>query len=525
MPCIATVGRMEQLRRRWRNALKTRGRLFLASIMALVLLSSGCAAHEPSDAPAEVIDAARAQSLISAWEEQVDGAAELGWTPCPDAPEFDCGRLEVPLNWSDPVGDTTRIAVRKLSPASDNAPVLLILPGGPGQSGTELLTDLFDAGAHPEVAEQYTLISLDPRGVTGLQAADLPLDCPTQAQECAPSEALSRFASTTDVALDIEHLRGAVNADQIRILGYSYGTYTGALYGTLFTDHVAYAVFDGAAVAIGFSPLGYERQAIAFEDALDRFLGACVVGELGSCPFTGDVAEAKAQLLQLRALLAQQPLLEDSGDTDGVIDGDTVTQHLLATFYGPRSGWAGTAGWLLEVQSASAEAQLRDTGQAGESDREEQGESHDADELSVPARLSHAVICAMPDAASSQDPEAGVEPLDGDDFFFVPDSATSADIDAAAHACASGLPAHLDTRIRAEDGRKYLVTSVLGDPATPYTDAATLADALGAFLLPVEGEGHTSVLGQSPCATQISMAFLANGELPAAGTTCAGSAS
>ena len=65
-----------------------------------------------------------------------------------------------------------------------------------------------------------------------------------------------------------------------------------------------------------------------------------------------------------------------------------------------------------------------------------------------------------------------------------------------------------------------VVVGNLHDPATPYAGAVHMASTLGnGVLLTWNGQGHTSY-GQSPCIDDKVNAYLINGTVPAAHTTC-----
>ena len=74
---------------------------------------------------------------------------------------------------------------------------------------------------------------------------------------------------------------------------------------------------------------------------------------------------------------------------------------------------------------------------------------------------------------------------------------------------------------RADATAKVLVVGNLHDPATPYQGANDLAKTMGnAELLTWNGEGHTSYLEGSTCIDNYVNAYLLDGTLPPANTTC-----
>ena len=76
-------------------------------------------------------------------------------------------RIQVPLNYSDPEGDAASIAVTRLpSPLAgtdDYKGPLLIIPGGPGGSGVELVLEN-GALLSQVLGPNFDFVSFDPRG-------------------------------------------------------------------------------------------------------------------------------------------------------------------------------------------------------------------------------------------------------------------------------------------------------------------------------------------------------------------------
>lgn len=326
--------------------------------------------------------------------------------------------------------------------------------------------------------------------------------------------------------MDLENLRILLGGEPLHAVSYSYGTYVAAVYVTLFPDSAERMVFDGAAPAFGFTPLGTERQMIAFEEALDRFIDSCLGGEVGICPLSGDGDSAKAQLIDLRMRLDESPVALPM-DAQVELDGDALRDRVLSELYQPRSNWNRIADLLRDAFTAAASAsteEVEGSGDGGSTSLARARTGSDADDASssgVAGGIAHAVMCAMPDATEPVARE-DLDPLHGDDYFFIRDSGDSESDAAEALTCATDLPVHLDPVISYTGPEQFLVTSTTGDPATPFSDAATLADQLNAALIPVAAEGHTAVFGQSDCITETALWYLTQGVLPDEGTVCAG---
>jgi pimeloyl-ACP methyl ester carboxylesterase len=204
---------------------------------------------------------------------QPAAAAEPQWGPCPEpTPGQECATVPVPLDYSTPRGRTIDIAVsrvRATNPALRRG-VILLNPGGPGGSGLPLPAVL--AQVMPQsVLERYDLIGFDPRGI----GSSAPVTCaltPAQmdvtlfipwpapdggidanvaysraaAQSCAnaPTADLLPFITTANTARDMDRIRAALGEPKISYLGYSYGTYLGAVYTSLFPQRSDRIVLD-----------------------------------------------------------------------------------------------------------------------------------------------------------------------------------------------------------------------------------------------------------------------------------------
>src|SRR5680860_1433890 len=148
----------------------------LAVVLALVV--AGCAVS--------VDDEATDPATSSASTEPTDGVSPGGdptgplarfygqqtaWKAC--AGEFECARVEVPVDYSKPEGETLELSVNR-RPADGGSPVgaLIVNPGGPGASGVEYAAQAA-AQLGPEVLKSYDLVGFDPRGV----ADSDPVEC------------------------------------------------------------------------------------------------------------------------------------------------------------------------------------------------------------------------------------------------------------------------------------------------------------------------------------------------------------
>ena len=181
-----------------------------------------------------------------------------------------CGFLSVPLDYGDPSGAQIKLAVSRIRHSSTEEQyqgVMLVNPGGPGGAGIEWATLGQYVPRH--AGDAYDWIGFDPRGVG---ASEPSISCdpdyfrgprppfvPTSvelettwleraegyANACGEdAEALLQHMSTVDAVRDMESIRVALDAPQINFYGYSYGTYLGQVYATLFPGNVRRMVLD-----------------------------------------------------------------------------------------------------------------------------------------------------------------------------------------------------------------------------------------------------------------------------------------
>ena len=78
---------------------------------------------------------------------------------------------------------------------------------------------------------------------------------------------------TTDAARDIDAIRAALGQKQINYYGFSYGTYLGATYGTLFPKRVRRMILDGNVDDRGVWYDAQLEQDKAFERNIKFFFG------------------------------------------------------------------------------------------------------------------------------------------------------------------------------------------------------------------------------------------------------------
>lgn len=244
------------------------------------------------------------------------GAAPPALEPCllasPGLPatRARCGQVEVPRDRSRADAGTLVVGFAVLAATGERAAPdpIVVLPGGPGQAGTEVAALV--GAALDRARQDRDVVLFDPRG-TGRSSrlscrdhADLatrwsrPADAErARLVECAAASPLDpRLITTEAIARDLEALRQALGAEQLNLVGISYGTRVALSYDRLFPGRVRALVLDGvvpASMVIG------EHAAEDAEAALTRLDERCA--KTPGCPRSQPLPALLASLKQLLA--------------------------------------------------------------------------------------------------------------------------------------------------------------------------------------------------------------------------------
>lgn len=273
---------------------------------------------------------------------------QMAFEPCTlDAPfaggnlEAQCTSFEVPENPAAPQGRKIALNIAWL-PATDEGAAtddpVFFLAGGPGQAATEHAV-IIDAALR-DVRKQRNVVLVDQRG-TGKSnpltcgeeegSAPSPTDLESMSDELIRAEtqrcvtALSqhadlRFYTTTDAVRDLDTVRKALGAQQINLIGVSYGTRVAQQYAATYPQHTRTIVLDG--VAPNSLVVGGEF-ARRFDEALEAQSKACAADAACAKRYPTDL---RNRLLALKQRLAQAPVEVDYRDpSTGEQKRDTLT--------------------------------------------------------------------------------------------------------------------------------------------------------------------------------------------------------
>lgn len=297
----------------------------LTAIVCLAGLGmSGCAQPEQSSTPTQMPSPTKTatQPELKEFYEQ-----KLAWKECGDA--FDCANLEVPIDYDHPEGKRAKIALKRLTTNnSEKLGTLVMNPGGPGGSGVDaMVSENVGYFFTRKVRENYDVLSFDPRGV---QHSNPTIKCRSAkeldqdnsrytdlntpegrakniaevrelGQKCLKnSPDMVKFASTENTARDLDILRAALGDERLNYLGYSYGTYLGAIYADMFPKRVGRFILDGVLDPADNINEVSAIQAEGFENSFREFSRLCQEQHIQECPLSGGT---EAGLQQIRTLL------------------------------------------------------------------------------------------------------------------------------------------------------------------------------------------------------------------------------
>ncbi|WP_107048454.1 alpha/beta hydrolase [Streptomyces sp. NRRL S-87] len=281
---------------------------------------------------------------------------------------YQCATIKVPLDYRHPEGRKIDLAISRVrsgNPAKRHG-VLLLNPGGPGGSGLDLPLFLGDA-LPKKVKEQYDLVGFDPRGVgrstpisCGLNDAEQRWDRPYKretfardtawaksvAAKCrATSGDLLPYITTRNTARDMDVVRSVLGERTISYLGYSYGTYLGAVYAQMFPTRTDRVVLDSAVDPARIWRGMIQVWASGAEPAYDRWAKWTAARnrtyKLGSTP-----AAVSKTFYGLVAQANRKPIPIDGQK----LTGDDIRSYLRGAFFSPKSA----AEAVVELKKAAA---------------------------------------------------------------------------------------------------------------------------------------------------------------------------
>ncbi|MCK8434081.1 alpha/beta hydrolase [Streptomyces sp. D2-8] len=294
------------------------------------------------------------------------------WHRCDTAlpASLQCATIKVPLDYGRPGAKKLDLAISRMktSTKKQRRGVLLLNPGGPGGPGVDMPQYMADE-LPKAVKDKYDLVGFDPRGIgqsspvsCGLTSGERNWERPykaetftkdvkwarTVAEKCDKRQGdRLRHITTRNTARDMDVIRAVLGEKKISYLGYSYGTYLGAVYTQMFPKRTDRFVLDSAVnparIWRGMIQVWAEGAEPAFTRWTEWTAARHPTYKLGRTPeavrktFYGLVAQAD-----------RKPI-----DLDGtLLTGDDIRHGLRGMFFGTRDAAEAVA----ELKKAAAGA-------------------------------------------------------------------------------------------------------------------------------------------------------------------------
>jgi pimeloyl-ACP methyl ester carboxylesterase len=469
-------------------------------------------------------------------------SGDLKWRTCADpdatAAGWQCATFKAPRDYGNPGAGFVKIAVTRL-PAQDQKNrigALFINYGGPGGTAVDTTqaigTFLFGA-----VNDRFDLVAFDPRGVgQSTPSIDCKVNQETDGLYSKPfitpenldvkallakdkayvkrcvalNKKILPYVSTANVARDMDGIRAAMGDKKLNYFGFSYGTFLGSTYASLFPNNYRAMVLDGPVDAnsyINTPSADLREQSTGFERAIGRFFTACAVNQ-AFCNFGGADPQAAFDALVDQANMLAIPV----PDGRAAVNGDDILAATALAMYA-KQFWPELA-QALSAAAAGDGTGIRDLADAFFANNEDGTFDPGADRYftitAVEQNYDHNVQTFL-DAGDNAwgvfnytywntgYPEINYAlwPIHAKDSFNGPFTASN-----------SAPP--------------ILEIATTYDPATPFRGAKRLAKQLGNVrFLTMVGDGHTAYLNGSPdCIDPAVVAQIETLTLPAVGTSC-----
>ncbi|MHA7291944.1 alpha/beta hydrolase [Arthrobacter sp. MDT3-24] len=500
-----------------------------ALILALTLASCGLFGGDTPDAAPATAKADPA--IVASAPAGLDTfyAQEVVWEPCENG--FQCAKVTVPMDYAKPDGDTIQIAALKAPSTGTKTGSLLVNPGGPGGSGYDFVKDA--AGTHfsQSVRANYDLVGFDPRGVK----RSAPVTCLTDAErdasrakvyaldtdaglaaaltdnkaiaaQCAAKTGpVLGHVDTVSAAKDLDILRAVVNDSKLNYLGYSYGTFLGSTYASLFPDNVGRMVLDGALDPSISNEELTSGQAVAFEKAIRAYVASCQ--QESSCPLSGNVDSGVQQIRDLITAVQNTPWQAKDGR---LVNATMFVSGLITPLYNDQS-WPALTQALEAALNGDASLMLRLADLGADRGADGKYTSNSTFAFGAINCLDYPMVSDTAAMRAEQQQLMQASPTLG--YFFAYGGTNC--VDWPYETLRTPAP------VEYTGDAPIVVVGTTGDPATPVEWAASLRKQLGnASLLTWQGEGHTAYGRANSCLEDAVDKYLVDGTVPADNTVC-----
>ena len=361
--------------------------LVLALLLSSVAAAPAHAADRTSKTEAKRVDRVKTPKLK--WVEADDGSGYAA-------------TVKLPRDYDRPKGATVTLALFKV-PAADSRRrigTLFLNPGGPGGSGVDIALAA-TSFLSQSVLDRFDIIGFDPRGTNsssrvrcfsssgrqGTALASMNTAFPSTGTEeknfiaagkklasgCSGyGSAMASAMSTAEVARDLDVLRRAVGDARLNYLGFSYGSYLGAVYANMFPDRFRAMVIDGVLDPVAYAGTKATRSvpttlriksAEGSWKALSAGLTACAAAGPGYCPLANPRSDFTWVAAKLKASPKGVPIYNGS-DVLNYTYAAFISDVLSALYYPDGMDWVASVVATLKTIVTSRDAATVTTSKA-----------------------------------------------------------------------------------------------------------------------------------------------------------------
>jgi pimeloyl-ACP methyl ester carboxylesterase len=440
-----------------------------------------------------------------------------------------CGWMTVPKDYERPSGDKLKVRLTRIpsrNPGKRRG-VLLLNPGGPGVQGAAM------PGRHRNtpLAEAYDLIGMDPRGTSGpdrllcdLPPGETPSHTrPTDAQiaeriaHAAAEEkgceragrGLRPYITTANTARDMDIARAVLGEQKINYLGYSYGTYLAAVYGSLFPDRLGRSVLDSSMHPDWSYYKASWKQSVGFRRNVDAW-AAWVAERNKTYRLGSSAADVLAAIDELGRKLEENPLPDHTGAPVDRSELDRIMGYNSTD----RRSWAVLAE-LVDHFREQVRSSGRVSRDASEAKRLLASRN---DEILQGDGVFPAIVCERDWPSDVKVYERKMRQFR--QKYPYGNGATEAGPSPCTFRSYTPLEQPVDVQRRGYP--TGLVVQNDHDPATVYEGGRAMARKLGHRLVSVRDAGGHGVYGTNECVDQKVDDYLLTGRLPAPNSWCEG---
>lgn len=307
-------------------------------------MSLGFTVHRSSAPGQEVYDIGPNEYASGSFSwSSIPPSRSLTWHPC-FAGEFDCARLDVPVDWLDPREDervVLAIARLRATETADYKGPVFFNPGGPGGSGIWALKD-HGKQLQTIAGRNHDIVAFDPRGISAsvpriecwdstqkrhnwamqetpvidshpgvvydawARAAAFSMAC----EQSHNSTGLLKHIGTASHARDMLEILNQMGEEKLQYWGFSYGTILGGTFAAMYPDKVGRLVSDGNVDYEEWYNSAHINSVRDADAVMEAFYELCHKAGPKSCAFYGpSPADIKERHLAVLERLRVQPII------------------------------------------------------------------------------------------------------------------------------------------------------------------------------------------------------------------------